>query len=165
MIRRALIASLIATLGSAVLVSASKEGRSQDYPAPTDIEQIPDHYATIIQQGTGNTVSVEQRASDASLYSAAIFQNGSDHQAGVRQYGEGHQATIDQKGSGDSAQVLQWGKSLTADVQQDGNNHAVGINQFGQNLAVEIDQSGDNKSFHINQFGHGSGLPVTVRQY
>jgi hypothetical protein len=175
MIRRALIARLIATFGSAVLVFASQEGRTQDNPPPTDIDQIADHYATIVQQGTGNTVSVEQRArsggwygtgaSEASLYTAAIVQNGTDQQAGVRQSGSGHQAAVDQHGTSNSAQVGQWGTSLKADVQQSGDHHTAGVNQFGHNLAVEIDQSGNNRSVSINQFGQGTGVPVTIRQY
>jgi minor curlin subunit len=174
MIRRALIARLIATFGSAVLVFASQEGRSQDYAPPTDIDQIADHYATIVQQGTGNTVSVEQRArsggwygsgASEALYTAAIVQNGTDQQAGVRQHGSGHQAAIDQNGTSNSAQVGQWGTSLKADVQQNGDHHAAGINQFGHNLAVEIDQSGNNRSFDVNQFGQGTDVPVTIRQY
>jgi hypothetical protein len=168
------IARLIATFGSAVLVFASHEGRSQDSPL-TNIDQIPDHYATIVQQGTGNTVSVEQRArsggwygtgaSEASLYTAAIVQNGTDQQAGVRQSGSGHQAAIDQNGTSNSAQAGQWGTSLKAEVQQNGDHHTASVNQFGNNLAVEIDQSGSNRSVSINQFGQGTGVPVTIRQY
>jgi hypothetical protein len=178
MIQKALTATLIGTLGAAVLVSTSTEGRSQDYPSSAQIDQVLDHHVSIDQQGTGNSVLVEQGgtapqhafvsmvrswlgygrpgATETSLYSATILQNGSDHQATVHQYGSGHQAAanIDQKGTSNSSQVGQWGTALKADVHQN-----------GENLAVQVDQFGDNRSFAINQFGLGTGLPVTVRQY
>ena len=174
MMRRVLMASLIATVGSAVLGLASKEGRSQGYPA--HIDQIHDRGVTIVQEGTGNSLTVEQGttvplsgfgltlhtllsawhrgASETSLYSATIFQNGSDNQASMRQSNSSHQGTIDQNGTSNSAQVGQWGTSQKADVHQN-----------GENLAVQADQFGHNRSFAINQFGLGTGLPVTVRQY
>jgi minor curlin subunit len=179
MIRRALIASVIATLGLAALASTSEEGRAQEYPSPTHIDQIPDNHVSIEQQGTGNSASVEQGgttpvytfvsavrtllgagdgsgngANEQSQYSASIIQNGSEQQATVRQYGSGHQNSIAQTGTSNSAEVGQWGTAAKADVQQN-----------GANLAVRIDQFGDNRSVGVHQFGQGAGLPVTVRQY
>lgn len=100
---------------------------------PSQIDQISGNHGTVMQMGSANSATLEQRTilGQFGANIATITQEGVGNAADVKQKGTGNDVTLGQFGDNNSAQLGQYGFGLKSDVTQSGSGHGVTINQFG----------------------------------
>lgn len=125
--------------------------------------------ATLLQNGAGNTVRIDQQSLAGASNQAyveqvgaanalGLVQTGGGNVATVQQYGTGNQATLTQQGQGDKSALTQRGDNNRLTGQLIGNQSGLNIYQEGNNNQVDSEIRQNKQAYTVSQYGSGNSL-------
>ena len=129
----------------------------------------PQNAAALLQNGSGNTVRIDQQSLSGVSNQAYVAQVGAANALGLVQIGGGNVATMEQNGTGNHADLTQNGQGNASALTQKGtgnrltglvvgNGNELNIHQDGNGNRVESEIHQNKQSYTINQYGTGNVL-------
>ena len=160
-------------MAHAQLAEPSSISREQQLVEKVGLERLPTtivlsipgdarNISALLQTGTGNASTVEQRSLSLQENQAYIVQagaanilgltqTGGGNQAYMTQLGIGNHANFSQNGQGNSSTIVQKGDYNILDGTVDGRSNKVDIYQNGSNNQVKTDINDNNRNLTISQ--------------
>lgn len=125
--------------------------------------------STLLQNGAGNTATIDQRSLSTLGNQAYIVQAGAVNVLGLAQSGGGNQVYMTQQGSGNRADFSQDGQGNSSTLTQrgannqlqgvvSGNENELNIRQDGANNRVQSEIRQNDRTYNISQIGYGNTL-------
>lgn len=125
--------------------------------------------STLLQNGAGNSATIDQRslsslnnqayiAQAGAANALGLIQSGGDNRAYLLQQGYGNRANFTQDGQGNAANLTQRGSNNRLQGSVSGNDNELNIQQNGANNQVQSEIRQNDRTYNISQIGYGNTL-------
>lgn len=133
--------------------------------APLDVRNT----STLLQNGAGNSATIDQRSlsnlnNQAYIVQAGaanvlgLIQSGGDNRAYLLQQGISNRANFTQEGQGNASNLTQRGSNNRLQGLVSGNDNELNIQQNGAYNRVQSEIRQNDRTYNISQIGYGNTL-------